>query len=142
MQTDYTHSKTAPVLVCFIRHRDKFLLLKRSDKVLGYKNLWSSLAAFIDDEKTIENKIAEEIQEELGLEKEDIKRIVKGDVYTFKDEDLGRDWIRHLCLVEISNPDIKLDWEHTDYKWITPGEAADFQTTPGFAADLEKVKLL
>jgi len=51
MRVDYTNSKIAPVLICFIKHKDKFLLLKRSDKVLAYKNLWSVLAGFIDDEK-------------------------------------------------------------------------------------------
>ena len=69
MSTDYTNAKTAPVLVCFIKYGDKFLLLKQSDKVLAYKNLWSCLAGFLDDAQPTGDKIAEEIKEELGLEK-------------------------------------------------------------------------
>lgn len=142
MRKDFTNSKTAPVLICFVKYKDKFLLLKRSDKVLAYKNLWSNLAGFLDDEKPIEDKITEEITEELGLQKQDIKQIAKGEVYTFNDVKLGRNWIRHLFVVEVSNPRIKLDFEHTDYKWISPEDAMSFETTPGFEQDLLKVKSL
>ena len=140
MRIDYTNSEIAPVLVCFVKYQDKFLLMKRSDKVLAYKNLWSSLAGFIDDEKSIEDKIIEEIIEELGLEKENIVRIAKGEIYTYKDAKIGRDWVRYLYVAEISTPNIKLDWEHTDYKWISPEEIKNYETTPGFAEDFAKVK--
>ena len=142
MRIDYTNSKIAPVLICFVKYKDKFLLLKRSDKVLAYKNLWSVLAGFIDDEKTIEDKIIEEITEELGLKKEDVKKITRGDIYTFKDEKIDRDWIRNLYVVEISTDNIKLDWEHVDYKWISSEEINNFEITPGLAMDLEKIKNL
>jgi len=142
MRVDYTNAKTAPVLVCFVHYKDKFLLLKRSDKVLAYKNLWSTVAGFIDDKQSLEEKVVEEITEELGLKKDDIKTIKQGEVYTFKDKDIGRDWVRHLFLVEIASPKIKLDEEHTDYRWIVPEEIDGYHTTPGFAGDLEKIKKL
>ena len=47
---DYTHSSAAPVLICFVNYRDRFLLLKRSEKVSAYRGLWSVVAGFIDDE--------------------------------------------------------------------------------------------
>jgi len=142
MRVDYTNAKVAPVLICFVRYQDKFLLLKRSGAVLAYKNLWSTVAGFIDDKQSLEDKVVEEITEELGLEKDDIKEIKQGEVYTFRDEEIGRDWIRHLFLVEILNPNIKLDQEHTEYKWVSSEEIHDYETTPGLAEDLEKVKKL
>ena len=63
-------------------------------------------------------------------------------MYSFRDEKLGREWIRNLYLVELSTPEIKLDWEHTDYRWISPDEIDNFETTPGLTKDLKKVKLL
>ena len=142
MKTDYTNSKKAPVVACFVKHGDKFLLLKRSDKVLAYKNLWSSLAGFLDDSKSVREKAIEEITEEIGLKESDIVRLVEGPVYVFKDEAIGREWERHLVLVEVSNSNITLNWEHTEYKWVTPEEISQYETTPGLAADLEKVKNL
>ncbi len=142
MKKDFTNAKVAPVLICFVCYKDKFLILKRSDKVLAYKNLWSTLAGFIDDEKSLDNKVVEEITEELGLDKKDIKEIIQGEVYTYKDKKLGRDWIRHLVIARIANPNIKLNWEHTDYKWITPDEIDRYQLTPGFDENLKRIKNL
>jgi ADP-ribose pyrophosphatase YjhB (NUDIX family) len=107
--------------------------------MLTYQGLWSCLAGFVDDEKTMEEKVAFEIEEELGLKTTDIKEIKEGETYLFVDKDLDREWIRHIYLVEITNPNIKLSWEHTELVWITPEEAKNFEATPGFHEDMEKV---
>lgn len=142
MATDYTHARSAPVLVIFVKYRDKFLLVKRSEKMLTYQNLWSCLAGFVDDEKTMEEKVVFEIEEELGLKQADIKEIKKGDTYLFLDEELNREWIRHIYLVEIANPNVKLSWEHSELVWVVGEDAKNFTTTPGFAEDLVKVMAL
>lgn len=142
MRINYSESKRAPVVVCFVKYADTFLLLKRSDKVLAYKNLWSSLAGFLDDEKSVEEKVFEELREELGIMKENVRRVVIGDTYTFRDETLGKEWIRHLCIAEVTSPEIRLDWEHTDFRWIHPDEADQFATVPGLARDLQSVRSL
>lgn len=139
MPTDYTHARSAPVIVIFVRYRDKFLLVKRSAKMLTYQGLWSCLAGFVDDEKSLEEKVVFEIEEEIGLKKTDIKEIKQGDTYLFVDNELDREWIRHLFLVEISNPNVKLSWEHTELVWVTPEESKEYETTPGFHEDMEKI---
>ncbi|OHA87990.1 MAG: hypothetical protein A2653_02730 [Candidatus Zambryskibacteria bacterium RIFCSPHIGHO2_01_FULL_43_25] len=144
MATDYTYARSAPVLVIYVKYKDKVLLAKRSDKMITYKGLWSCLAGFVDDEKTMEEKVIYEIEEELGLKKEDIKSVIKGDTYLFIDQELDREWIRHLYLVEITSPSIKLSWEHSEYVWITPGDKNEkgYKTTPGFSEDLKKALAL
>lgn len=77
MPTDYSHAKSAPVIIIFVKYRDKFLLVKRSTKMLTYQGLWSCLAGFVDDDKTMEEKVKFEIEEELGLNQSDIKEIKK-----------------------------------------------------------------
>ena len=139
MTTDYTHARSAPVIVIFVKYRDKFLLVKRSEKVLTYQGLWSCLARFVDDEKTMEEKVRFEIQEELGLKDSDIKEIKQGETYLFLDKELDREWIRHVFLVEITNPNLKLSWEHSEFVWITPEDSKNYTATPGFLEDLEKV---
>jgi ADP-ribose pyrophosphatase YjhB (NUDIX family) len=139
MPTDYTHARSAPVIVIFVKYRDKFLLVKRSERMLTYKGLWSCLAGFVDDEKTTEEKARFEIEEELGLKQTDIKEVKIGETYLFLDKDLDREWIRHLFLIEITNPNIKLTWEHTEFMWVNLEDAGNFETTPGFKEDLEKI---
>ncbi len=142
MATDYTHARSAPVIVIFVKYRDKFLLGKRSEKMLTYQGLWSCLAGFVDDDKSIEDKVRFEINEEIGLPISDIKSIKKGDTYLFVDNNLDREWIRHLYLVEIGNANIKLSWEHSEMVWVTPEESKNYDTTPGFYDDLQKVLAL
>ncbi|TAL49007.1 NUDIX domain-containing protein [Patescibacteria group bacterium] len=136
---DYTHARSAPVLAIYVKYKDKFLIVKRSDKHLTYQGLWSCVAGFVDDEKTMEDKVEFEMEEELGLKKSDVKSIKKGETYLFVDKDLDREWIRHLFLVEITSPNIKLNWEHSEYVWIDPKDTKDYQTTPGFEKDLAGV---
>lgn len=139
MPIDYSHARSAPVIIIFVKYRDKFLLVKRSAKMLTYQGLWSCLAGFVDDDKSMEDKVKFEIEEELGLKTTDIKEIKKGDTYLFVDDTLDREWIRHLFLVEITSPNIKLSWEHSELVWITPADAKNYETTPGFNEDLEKI---
>lgn len=142
MPTDYTHAKSAPVIVIFVRYRDKFLLVKRSEKTLTYQNLWSCLAGFVDEDRTLEEKVIFELEEELGLHRESIKEIKKGETYLFVDEELDREWTRHLYLAEITNPNVKLSWEHSELVWATPEEVASYETTPGLKEDLKKILAL
>jgi ADP-ribose pyrophosphatase YjhB (NUDIX family) len=142
MPTDYSHAKSAPVIIIFVKYRDKFLLVKRSTKMLTYQGLWSCLAGFVDDDKTMEEKVKFEIEEELGLNQSDIKEIKKSDTYLFVDDALDREWIRHLYLVEITNPNIKLSWEHSELVWTTPEESKTYETTPGLHEDFQKILAL
>jgi ADP-ribose pyrophosphatase YjhB (NUDIX family) len=142
MTTDYTYARSAPVIIIFVKYRDKFLLVKRSEKMLTYQGLWSCLAGFVDDDKSMEEKVVFELEEELGLKKDDVKEIKTGDTYLFVDKDLDREWIRHLFLVEITNPNIKLSWEHSELVWTTAEEAKNCETTPGFSEDLAKILAL
>lgn len=139
MTTDYTHARSAPVITIFVKYREKFLLVKRSEKMLTYQNVWSCVAGFVDDDKSMEEKIVFEMDEELGLQKDDIKEIKQVDTYLFVDKELDREWIRHVFLVEVTNPNVKLSWEHTEMVWVTPEDARRYETTPGFHDDLAKV---
>jgi len=107
--------------------------------MLTYQGLWSCLAGFVDDESTKEEKVIHEMEEELGLSQKDIKEIKEVDTYLFIDKELDREWVRHVYLVEITNPNVRLSWEHTEMVWVTSKEAKNYQTTPGFNEDLQKI---
>ncbi len=66
-----------------------------------------------------------------------------GSPYEFFDPDEQKTWLVHPVLVELKQrPKIKLDWEHTDYKWITPDELTTYDTVPKLAESLKRVLLL
>jgi isopentenyldiphosphate isomerase len=109
---NYSNSDIAPVVTCFLKDKDKILLLKRSDKVRTYKGKWNTVAGYLDEPKTIREK---------ALEKH-------------------KTWITCPVLIELKNkPEIKLDWEHTEYKWINPEELISFDIVPKLDKSLRRV---
>lgn len=124
---DYTDSEEAPVIIVFVKHGDKIILLKRSDKVRDYKGKWNTIAGYLDEVKPIKEKVLEELREEVCIHEDKIKSIKIKEPYKLADEALKKSWIIHPVLVELKEkPEIKLDWEHTEYKWIHPKELNDY----------------
>ena len=48
-------------------------------------------------------------------------------------------WCVHPFLVEVKDPEIKTDWEHDCYRWITPREVSDYRTVPGLRQVIDKL---
>ncbi|MDD4874646.1 MAG: hypothetical protein PHE15_06720, partial [Dehalococcoidales bacterium] len=55
-------------------------------------------------------------------------------------EDGAIRWMVHPYLFHIrEKPGIKIDWEHTDFKWIKPQEIDNYQTVPMLKEVLARV---
>ena len=111
----------------------KLLILKRSNKVKTYKGLWGGIAGYVEkNEKPYETAI-KEINEEVGLKKEDVSLIKKLDPILFTDfyEQKRYDWKIFVFLFKIREKrKIKIDWEHSEYRWIQPSEIINYNTVP------------
>ena len=139
---DYSNSDTAPVITVFIEYQNNILLLKRSDKVRTYQGKWNTVAGYLDELKPIREKVLEEIREELGIERDNnILSIHIGEFYQFTDIEVNKTWIVYPVLIKLRNkPEIKLDWEHTEYKWIKPKEIKNFDIVFNLENSLEKIQ--
>jgi ADP-ribose pyrophosphatase YjhB (NUDIX family) len=136
---NYSNAKTAIVITVFIKFNDKILLLKRSNKVSTYKGLWNTVAGYIDEIKPVKEKIYDELKEEVGIIKNDIKNLKLKAPFSFKDNQINRTWIVNPAVVELNKkPDIKLDWEHVEYQWIDPKIINSFNTVPNLKESLKK----
>ena len=136
---DFTHSEKSLVLTVFIKYKDKILLLKRSNKVGTYKGKWNTVTGYIDEPKPLIEKIIEEISDELGITEANILSYSFGEPFEFEDTKIKKTWIVHPAKVELKkNPDIKLDWEHSKYKWIKPEELKKFNIVPNLDLSLKR----
>jgi 8-oxo-dGTP pyrophosphatase MutT (NUDIX family) len=129
---DYSTSTTAPVVNCMVFYDDRILLLQRSDRVGEYKGSWSGVDGYIDRPIAVEDIVLNELQEELGITKKDVARIAVAKSYESDDQQAGVTWIVFPVLVELLRlPTITLDWEHVQYRWISPSELSNFDFLPG-----------
>jgi isopentenyldiphosphate isomerase len=128
---DYRNSAKAPVVTVFVKYNNKILLLKRSSNVNDYPRKWNAVTGFMDELIAVEEKILQELNEELGIGKDSINSIRVGKPYEVKDSDINKIWIVNPAIVELSKvPEIKLNFEHTDFKWIRKEELNFFNTVP------------
>jgi len=137
---DYSTSDRAPIVTCFVKYADKLLLLKRSDRVRTHQGKWNTVAGYIDELKPIREKALEELSEEIGVSEKDVRQFKMGRPYDFFDPDSKKTWLVHPVLVELKGTrKITLDWEHTEFKWITPDELTTYDTVPKLAKSLKRV---
>ena len=130
------------VTVLLLNDEGKILILKRSRKVRTYKGLWGGVAGYIEENEKPYETALKEIKEEVGLDNEDVKFLKKFDPISFTDiyEGIHYDWKIFSFLFKIKEKrKIKIDWEHSEYRWIAPSEIKKFDTVPHFKDIVSKL---
>jgi 8-oxo-dGTP diphosphatase len=137
---NYSTSKRAPVITCFVMYNGKLLLLKRSDKVSTYKGKWSVVAGYIDEDVDLKEKALSEVNEELGIRKEDAEPIKMGEFHEVIDDTIKKTWLIYPFLLKLKKaPKIVIDFEHTEFKWINPEDIGKYDVDIGLDVTLKKV---
>ncbi len=137
---NYSHAKIAPVINCTVICKGKILLLKRGRKVRSYKGKWNTIGGYLDELKPVRQKALEEIEEELGLGRSDIKRIKVFKPFRAADKKIKKVWIVFPVLAELKRmKKIKLDWEHTSCRWVLPKDIKRFNTIPNLHKAVNKM---
>ena len=137
-QVDYTNIHWAPVINCVLRYKDKILTVQRSKNLNFYPGYWTGISGFLDDNKGLNEKVIEELKEELGLAKNKIKKIKLGEIFDQEEKKYKKTWIVHPILVEVTTDKIKIDWEARNYKWVSLSEIKKLKLMPGFDDVLKK----
>lgn len=138
-QIDFTHARFAPVINCVLYCNKKILIVERSRELNFYPGYWNGISGFLDDQKSLKQKVCEEIQEELGISKKHILKIEMGEIIHQEAPKYKKTWIVHPILVTVATDKIKLDWEARGYQWIDIKEVDNFKLLPGFKEVIEKV---
>jgi isopentenyldiphosphate isomerase len=136
---DYSNADMALVVTCFVKFRDQILLLKRSAKVRTYQGKWNTVAGYLDELKSVREKALQELHEELNISEEDILSLSVGEPFEFHDAGIGKTWRVHPVLAELKRqPEIKLDWENTEFRWISFDQIHLFDTVPRLEESLRR----
>ena len=123
--------RSTRIVTSFIKDNDKFLLLKRSDKVKTMKGLWAGISGVIEKDEEPINRAKIEIFEELGITEVKIKFLKAAEkMKVHSPQYENHEWEIFPFLFEVEDPIIKLNWENSEYKWITIDEIDSYQTVP------------
>jgi len=123
--------RSTRIVTSFIKDNDKFLLLKRSNKVKTMKGLWAGISGIIENEEDPLIRAKIEIFEELGITEDKIKFLKAASKMTVHSPQYkNHEWEIFPFLFESSNPTIKLNWENSEYKWVTMNEIKNYETVP------------
>jgi translation initiation factor 2B subunit (eIF-2B alpha/beta/delta family) len=81
-----------------------------------------------------------EIEEELGLDPDQASFVRGGNVLRAFDEDVSTVWVVHPFLFKSKCRDLRLDWEHTEHRWIKPDQLSSFDTVPKLKEAYDRVR--
>ncbi len=115
------------VVTAILRHGDRILILKRSDKVRTNKGMWAGVSGYIEaGEKPLKTAV-KEIGEETAVH--DATLVRNGEVIPVRVGDTV--WRIYPFLFDVPDEAITIDWEHTEYTWVHPSELSRFETVKG-----------
>ncbi len=131
-QVDFTDVRYCPVINCVVKYKQKILVVERSAGMRLYPNHWNGISGFLDDRRSLEQKVRDELREELGLRKKDILSIRLGQIFDQEAPKYKKTWIVHPVLVTVATDTVHLDWEAQNFRWIAPKAAKRLKLLPGF----------
>lgn len=138
-KVDYTNIYWAPVMHCIVKCKDKILLIQRGEK-LDHPFYWSGVSGFLDDQKDLQNKIKEELKEEIGVTSQQIKSIHLGEIFHRNASKFKKTWIVHPILVELHSNQIQLNpKECHDFRWVYLEDVNKFRLLPGCKETIKMV---
>ncbi|MFH0890556.1 MAG: NUDIX domain-containing protein [Candidatus Liptonbacteria bacterium] len=131
-QTDYTDIREAPVINSLVECAGRMLLVRRSQRLSYYPGYWSGISGFLDDGQSPEEKLKDEIKEELGLSDGDIQSIELGESFRAEDKRYSKDWIVHPLRAVILKKELHLNWEADEFVWILSHDIYNYDLVPGY----------
>ena len=123
-------SASLQVVTSFLRDGDRFLILRRSGRVRTMKHLWSGVSGSIEPGEEPICRAKTEIREELGLADGDTVLLRVADRIVVSSSLHDKQWEIFPFLFSAASPRIRLNWENTEYRWVTLQQIARYRTVP------------
>ena len=124
------------IVTSFLSFNNKILILKRSEKVKSMKGLWAGISGIIENNELPVNRAKIEIFEEVGITAEHVKLVKSTNELIIESPQYkNHQWVIFPFLFQTDKDDIKLNWENSEFQWISIEKLKEFNTVPS----LEKV---
>ena len=111
------------VAVIVLNPNGKFLIMKRSSDKKIHANLWNLPSGKIGKGESLEDAGIRETFEETGLKVDFPEVGLETEIEISKELKLEMNYL----LARTTDTEVKLNWENSEYKWVTPKESLDFE---------------
>ena len=103
------------------------------------KNLWAGISGIIEKDDLSPLSRAEiKIFEETGIKREQTNLLKESQqMKIISTQYKNHVWNIFPFLFKVENPEIKLNWENSEFEWINPSNIANYKTVPS----LDKILL-
>jgi len=103
--------------------KEKYLILKRSGEKDFAENTWECGTGRVDQGEDFTQALRREIQEELGVDI--LIDFIIGTAHFYRgDKKPENEMLGVFYCCSLEDPDlIKLSWEHSEFRWVTPSTA-------------------
>lgn len=125
------------MVTCFLQRGGRVLLLKRSGRVRTYPGKWAGVSGTMLSEDAAAEALRE-VREETGLAPPQVEVVAAAPPLAVLDPRLGTEWLVHPVLADVAEgAEPRLDWEHTEARWVLPAEVHALDAVPMLAEALE-----
>jgi len=118
------------IVTSFLSTEEKYLILKRSDSVKSMKGLWGGISGIIEGKEEPLQRAKIEVFEETGIGENKITLAKTANEMQVTSQYSNHGWIIHPFLFTTKEPQIKLNWENSEYTWISPNEISKYKAVP------------
>lgn len=139
---EYLSKKVSRSVAVFIMRRGKLLIMKRSQLVGYYRGAWGVIGGHVHKGVHPIDQAYLEVREETGLRRSDLKLVRVGKAVRIHDSATDKTWLSTPLLFEAKTRRVKLDWEHTAYKWISMKRFPFRHSYPGIEKQFKALGLL
>jgi 8-oxo-dGTP pyrophosphatase MutT (NUDIX family) len=94
------------------------------------KGLWAGISGIIEGNEEPLERAKTEIFEEVGLTEDFVLLKAAPQMEISSPQYKNHQWIVFPFLFSVKEPQLKLNWEHSEYKWIGINEISKYQTVP------------
>ena len=125
-------------ILSFIVHNRKFLALRNNSKsIKNGGDFWFIVTGLVEDKETVKDAVKREIKEETGLDVNEIFPLNWRSIYSWN----NNDYEEENFIVFVNKGAVKLNEEHTEFKWLNIKNFTDLIKWDSDKEELKKVLL-
>ena len=131
------NKKHIVAVTAFIKNKaeDRFLVVKRHAGEVAYPGKWAFPGGKVEKGQTLMEALRREVEEEVGLEIEEYKKLIKD--FTFVRPD-GHNVVGMCFSVIAKSEAVTISKDFDDYKWITPEELSTLDHIEGMDEEVSR----